>query len=302
MALAAYAGSGVFFIRPNEIGVVRVLGKIVSTSVDGRTAAQLYAPGPHIRLPWPIGRLDRLRPAETRTATVGFERVDEILGQRGDPSRSDFLTGDQNLMQMRMTVQYVVDDPPAYLFAAASPEEALRTEAENCLYQAIASIGVDDLIGAGRTRASAAVRDLLDRRLGEHHLGLRVIAVNLQAPAPPAEVAEAFNDVQSAKAERNQSALEAESYHNEIVTRAYGEADKAIREAEAYRERRIAEAEGEAKRFEDLAGEYQQAKSVVALRLYIEAMEQILPGMKKVFVDSADGANAIDLTLIQAKP
>ena len=300
--VAAYLLSGVYVVRPGEIGVERLFGKVVSTMIEGKSAPALIPPGLHYRLPYPVTRLDLIRVMETRTVAVGFDQMDQILGRDSDSRRSEFLTGDQNIMQLRLTIQYAIGDPIAFLFGATDPEALLRVEAENCLSKAVASIGVDDLIGAGRAGVSAAVRAGLERELALHNPGLRLSEVSFQAPAPPPPVADAFNDVQSAKAERTRLALEAEAYQNDLVTRSHGEAGKALREGEAYRQRRVTEAQGEAKRFEDLYEEYRQAKSVTSLRLYIEAMEEILPQLKKVFIDSDEKGGPLDIGILNAKP
>ena len=298
---AVYLGSGIYIIRPGEVGVVRRFGKVVSATVEGKSAPLIATPGLHYRVPYPFTRLDKVRPMETKTVTVGFERVDQILGRDTDPRRSEFLTGDQNIMQLRLTIQYTIDDPISFLFGTMDPEALLKVEAEGCLAEAVAAIAVDDLIGSARAGLGAAVRRGLEREIQIHNPGIRLSEVNFQAPAPPQAVADAFNDVQSAKAEKQKIALEAEAYHNETVTRAYGEADKLKREGEAYRERRVAEAQGEAKRFEDLYGEYRLAKRVTSLRLYLEAMEEILPQLKKVFVDTDEQGGPIDVGLFNAK-
>jgi membrane protease subunit HflK len=301
VAAVAYAASGVYVVRPSEKGIVRRFGKVVSTRVEDGRAPKILSPGPHYRLPSPITRLDRVRPDETKTVTVGFERVDELLGRAADPQRAEFLTGDQNIMQLRLTIQYVINDPLAFLFGSTSPETVLKAEVGACLARAVAELGVDELIGAGRVGVSARVRAELDREIRLHGLGLRVSAVSFQAPTPPKEVAAAFNEVQSAKAERHRLVLEAQGYRNGRVTRAAGEAGKLRREAEAYAERRVAEAEGEGKRFEDLHEEYRQAKGVTQWRLYVEAMEEILPRMKKVFVDADEEGSPIDLGLYHVR-
>ncbi len=301
-AVFAYLCSGFYMINPSETGVVRRFGKVATTQIQGEASYRTYAPGLHYRLPWPVTRLDRMRPLETKTVAVGFERMDEILGRAGDPARAAFLAGDQNIMQLRMTVQYTLADPVAYLLNAEYAGRILEAEAEACLSAALADMDVDTLIGPGRAAVSARVREALDRDLQRHRLGLSVRTVNFQAPAPPKEVADAFNEVQTAKAEKRRMALEAETYRNELVTRAAGEADQVLREGEAYRTRRVAEAQGEAARFTKLYEEYRQAKYVTGLRLYIEAMEEILPKMKKVFVDESETGGPLDLGLIQGGP
>ena len=297
LLVVAYLVSGFYVIEPNEEGVVRRFGKVVSTTIDGHDAPWIAQPGPHYRLPWPMTRLDRVRPTETKTMTVGFEKVDELLGLESDPQRAEFITGDQNLMRLRVTIQYTVADPVGYLFTAADPGAIVAAEAESCLSRAVASVGVDELIGSGRVRVNAAVRDALDREIARHCPGVRVGAVSLQAPTPPNEVADAFNNVQSAKAERHRLVLEAEAYRNNIVTGAYGDADQRRRAGAAYQKERVDLAEGEAIRFADLYEQYRAAKEVTRLRLYIETMEEILPRVKKVFVDADSDGAPVDLGL-----
>lgn len=301
LGVMAYLASGIFAVRPNEVGIVRRFGKVVVATAGGRSASLLYPPGLHYRLPYPITRLNKVRPAETRTVAIGFDPMDGLVGMAADPRAAEFLTGDQNIMRLRMTVQYTIGDPILFLFGAGDPEALLRREAEACLARAVAAVGVDHLIGAERVKISDETRQDLEREMERHHPGVKVTAVSLQAPSPPQEVADAFNDVQSAKAEKDQMTLEAEGYRNKRVTEADGEADKLKREAEAYRQRRVAEAQGEAKRFEDRYEEYRQARRVTALRLYLDTMEEVLPRMKKVLVDSDEHGGPVDLGIIDAK-
>ncbi|NOZ21577.1 MAG: FtsH protease activity modulator HflK [Planctomycetes bacterium] len=302
LLLLAYLCSGICVIRPNEAGVVRRFGRVAFTVIDGKPVPEILQPGLHYRLPWPITRLNRVRPTETRTITVGYQPADSLLGRPANPAASEFLTGDQNIMRLRMSVQYTLGNPIAFLFGARDPVVILRTEAESCLTRAVSSVNVDDLVGAARVTIANDVRAELEREMALHQPGIRVTAVNLLATSPPREVAEAFYDVQSAKAEKERLIHQAEADRENRIRAAEAQADALLNDAGAYRHDRVEVAKGEAERFDDLYGEYKQAKEVTALRLYIEAMEEVLPKLKKVIVDSDDKGGPVDLGIIESKP
>ncbi|MEW6358907.1 MAG: FtsH protease activity modulator HflK [Planctomycetota bacterium] len=301
LLLLAYFCSGVCVIRPNEAGIVRRFGRIRSAVIDGKPVPKILQPGLHYRLPWPITRLSRVRPNETRTITVGYQAADILLGQPANPAAEEFLTGDQNIMRLQMSVQYTVGDPIAFLFGARDPVVILRTEAESCLTRAVSSVNVDDLVGVARVTIANEVRVEIDREMALHQPGIRVTAVNLLATAPPRDVADAFGDVQNARAERERLIHGAEAKRESDLRGAEAQADALLNDAGAYHRERVEVAKGEAERFEDVYGEYKQAKEVTALRLYIEAMEEILPKLKKVIVDSDDKGGPVDLGIIESK-
>jgi membrane protease subunit HflK len=259
------------------------------------------APGLHLRLPYPFERVDKVNVSETRTVSVGFEEPDQLLGRTALPRQAEFLTGDQNIINLRLVLQFTVSDPVKFLTSMADPVAACRRAAEASLTNIVGRTGVDDLVGPQRVAISHDVAKELQTELDRLSAGITVSSANLQTPLPPQEVAAAFNDVANARQEMEQVKFQAEGYKNEAVLRAQGEADKLSREGEAYRQQRVAQAEGEAKRFDDLYAQYRDSKDVTSLRLYIEAMEEILPKMKKVIVDSAPGRE-MDLGIIKREP
>ena len=289
---AAYLFSGTYIVRPNEVAVVRRFGKIVDPAA---------APGLHLRVPWPLERVDKVNVSETRTVSVGFEEPDQVLGRQALPREGEFLTGDQNIIALRLMLQYTVSDPVKFLTVMADPEAVCRRAAELALTSLVGQTGVDDLVGPERVAVSSEVARRMQAELDRLGAGIAVTSANLQTPLPPQEVAAAFNDVQNAKQEMQQVQFQAEGYKNEAVLKAQGDADKLMREAEAYRQQRTAQAEGEAKRFDDLYAQYKDSKEVTSLRLYIEAMEEILPQMKKVIVDSVPG-NEMDIGVVKPAP
>ncbi len=292
LAAAGYLLSGVCVVRPNEVAVVRRFGRIVDPGA---------APGLHLRMPRPFERVDKVNVSETRTASIGFEEPDQLLGRQALPRESEFFTADQNIVALRLMLQYTVSDPVKFLTVMADPVAACRKAAERALTALVARTGVDDLIGPQRVAVSHEVARQMQAELDRLGAGVAVTSANLQTPLPPQDVAAAFNDVQNAKQEMQQVQFQAEGYKNEAVLKAQGEADKVLREAEAYRQQRTAQAEGEAKRFDDLYAQYKDSKEVTSLRLYIEAMEEILPLMKKVIVDSRPGGE-MDIGIIKREP
>lgn len=292
LAACAYLVCNTYVVRPNEVAVVRRFGRIVTPAA---------APGLHLRLPWPFEQVDKVNVSETRTVSVGFEEPDQLLGRAALPRQAEFLTGDQNIINLRLVLQYTVSDPVKFLTQMTDPVAVCGRAAETSLTALVARYSVDDLIGAERVAISHAVAKELQTTLDRLGAGIAITSANLQTPLPPQEVAAAFTDVQNARQEMEQLKFTAEGYKNEAVLRAQGEAEKLIRQAEAYRQQRIAQAEGEAKRFDDLYAQYKDSKEVTALRLYIEAMEEILPAMKKVIVDSTP-ENQIHMGIVRPQP
>ena len=285
LLLLAYAASGVYLVAPEQQAVVTRFGRVAASGVG---------PGLHYHWPWPVERVVKLRVLETKRLTIGVEAPDQVLG-RSAAAPLPFLTGDQNILSIVVAVQYGVKDAGAYLFRAQDVTRLIETAVASAFAQTIAVRSVDDVLTTGKTDAQnatlARARDLLDACGSGVHLS----AVNIETVAPPAEVADAFREVASARADRDRIVNEAQGHASDALAKAAGEAAKLVSDAGSYRERRINEAQGEAARFAKLLAAAGQARDLTAQRLYLEAMEEILPRMKKVVIDSAGGRNPIDL-------
>jgi membrane protease subunit HflK len=290
LAVAAYVLSGVYMVRTDEVGVLRRFGRAADPAVQ---------PGLHYRIPWPVDKVDKVKVNETKRVTIGFQMPDQVLRRAANPALSQFLTGDENLMNLQAVVQFSVGDPSRFLFRATDPSETVRMAAESAMMDAVARTTVDELWTTGQVRLAAKVHEGTQKLLLAYDMGIQVRAVNLQSIAPPQEVSEAFHDVASARQEREKIQHEAEAYMSEAVLRAQGEAKKLLSDAEALRHEKINQATGDRDRFAKMHAEYERAKSVTATRLYIEAMEEILPRLQKVIVDSSQ-SSPIDLGLVDA--
>ncbi|MDW8367701.1 MAG: FtsH protease activity modulator HflK, partial [Abditibacteriales bacterium] len=229
-AIILYLLSGIYFVQPDEQAIVQRFGRALPERVP---------PGVHYRLPFPIDRVNKLKVRQVRQVTVGAELAGQPLGQ-APTRRAEFLTGDQNLVNVVMTVQYTVADPLAYLFRAQDVEALIAKAAEAGLAQAVAERTVDSLLTTGKVEAQNAIRQTAQRILhGQYDVGITITAVTITQTTPPAEVADAFRDVASARADRDRIINEAYAYANDILPKARGEAKKLLNEAHAYRTKKV---------------------------------------------------------------
>ncbi len=207
------------------------------------------------------------------------------------------LTEDENIVDVALTVQYVVNDPVAYLVNVRNPRTSLDQATESALRHVVGSSAMDDVITAGREAIAVEVQERLQSYLDNYGTGIRLDKVNIDRSAPPSQVADAFNDVQKAKEDEQRFINEANAYAESIIPEARGEAQKLIEQSNAYRDRVVARSQGEAERFTKLLSEYRQAKEVTRDRLYIDALESVLSKSSKVMIDVESGNNIMYLPL-----
>ena len=260
--------SAFYVVGPDEEGVIRRFGKWVRTEPSGL----------HFKFPYPIEKVDLPKVTQVQEISVG-----RILKE------AKMLTGDENILLVEVRVQYKIKDAAQYLFNVRNVEETIKDATESALRQTIGSHPIDAPLTEKKAEIMDEIQIALQQMLDHYECGIDVRQVQLQDVNPPQEVDFAFKDVQSAKEEKEQLINEALGYQNDIIPKARGGAEKLIREAEAYREERIKRAEGDASKFRSVLAEYRKAKNVTEKRLYLETMEQILPGIEKVILDEKAG-------------
>ncbi len=278
--------SGVYLVATDQQAVVTRFGK----------AQRVEPPGLHYHLPYPVEQITKLKAEQLQAATIGGEPADSALG-RTDPLRAQFLTGDQNIINVRAVVQYNVKAPMEYLFRAQDVQQTVTSTVESELGHEIANRTVDHVLTTEKIAIQEAVKQRAQRLLDSYDLGVAIYTVNIDRTAPPDEAKDAFADVAGARADAARIVNQAEGYANDVIPRARGEAQQLLAAAEGYKQRKINEAQGDAARFNQLAEEYKKAAAVTSQRLYLEAMEQILPKIKKTIVDRQ--GNNVDLTIIR---
>jgi membrane protease subunit HflK len=289
IVLVIWALSGIYIVGPDERGIVLRFGRVV-----GETE-----PGPHYHLPWPIEQV--LRPSVTaiRKEEVGFRTIDV-----GPPARYDevdaealMLTGDENIVKLEFIVQYKVraDATGAtdFLFNVRDPQQALRAAAEAAMREVVGRTDIDQVLTEGKEGVQLEAERVLQQILDRYGTGIEVVTLKLQDVDPPDQVSDAFKDVISAQQDKEKLINEARGYANDVVPRARGQAAQILNEAEGYREAKVREATGVAQRFVALQEEYAKAKEVTRQRLYLETMEDILPGMNKIVLDELAAKQAV---------
>lgn len=279
--------SGIYIVSPAEQGVVRRFGKMV----------RITSSGLRYRLPWPIEKVDTPRVTEVKRIEVGFRTIDPGPPARYQfiPAESLMLTGDENIVDSQIIVQYKIKDPADYLFNVKDIKGTLHDASEVALRQVIGNSDIDDALTVGKLRIQQEIRELLQRIMDGYESGILITEVKLQTVRPPKEVEAAFKDVVSAKEDRERLIYEAKGYQEDIIPKTKGRAAEILREAEAYREERVKRAQGDAGKFLAILKEYEKAKDVTRERLYLETMEEILPNIKKVIIDSKVGGGLLQL-------
>ncbi len=213
--------------------------------------------------------------------------------------QSLMLTRDENIVDVSLTVQWVVDDAIDYRVNVKDPTVSLTHATESALRHVVGSSNMDQVITDGREAIAAEVQERLQAYLNSYGTGIFIRKVNIDRSAPPSQVEDAFNDVQKAKEDRQRFINQATAYLEQVVPEARGRAQRQIEEANAYRDQVIAQSEGEAQRFEKLLAEYSQAKEVTRDRLYLDALESVFANSSKVMVDVEGGNNLMYLPLDQ---
>ena len=283
-ALALWLFTGVYMVGPDEVGVVRTFGEYTRVAQSGL----------NYHFPYPIEQVNTPAVTEVKRIEIGFRTLRN--GQyRTVEKESLMLTGDENIVDAEMIVQYKIKDPEAYLFKIVEPELTVREAAEASLRTVVGRNKIDETLTTGKFQIQEGTKTQLQLILDKYESGIHVVAVQLQDVSPPKEVIGAFKDVASAKEDKNRMVNQAEGYRNDIIPKARGEAEAMIRDAEGFRESRIKRSEGDAVKFTTILKEYRKAKSITQKRLYLETMERVLPGIEKIIVPDKDSGNMLNL-------
>lgn len=277
-----WAASGFYRVQPDEQGVVMRFGAFSHTT----------QPGLNYRLPWPIESHTTPRVTRINRVDIGFVGAQDgaIAGGRVLPARdvleeSLMLTGDENIIDIDVAVFWRIRDAGEFLFNTRNPESTVKTAAESVMREVIGRTAIQPALTEARAQIEQEVRRGAQAIMDQYKAGIEVTQVQLQKVDPPAQVVDAFRDVQRANADRERQRNEAESFRNDIIPRARGEAERMVQEAQGFRESQVARAGGESARFLSVLSAYEQARDVTTRRMYLETMEEILRRNPKVIVD-----------------
>ncbi|CAG2126669.1 Modulator of FtsH protease HflK [Cupriavidus yeoncheonensis] len=285
--VAIWLASGFFMVQEGQTAVILQFGKFK------------YSTGPGInwRLPWPIQSAEVVNLSGVRSVEVG--RSTSI--KDSNLKDSSMLTQDENIIDVRFTVQYDIQDASEFLFFnktdRGGDEELVTQAAETSVREIVGRNKMDAVLYENREQIAQGLAKSIQSILTAYKTGIRVISVNVQSVQPPEQVQAAFDDVNKASQDRERAISEGQAYANDVIPRAKGTAARLKEESEAYRARVVAQAEGDASRFRSVQGEYAKAPQVTRDRIYIETMQQIYANSTKVLVDARQGSNLLYLPL-----
>ena len=284
LAVAFWFFTGVYMVGPDEVGVIRTFGAYTHQT----------QPGLNWHYPYPIQTVRTPKVTEVKRIEIGF-RTTRNGQYRTMEKESLMLTGDENIVDAELIVQYRIKEPENYLFKIVEPELTVREASEASLRTIVGMNNIDETLTTGKYRIQEEAKKQIQAILDKYQSGIQVVAAQLQDVSPPKQVIAAFKDVASAKEDKNRLINQAEGYRNDVIPKARGEAEAMIRGAEGFKESRIKRAEGDVAKFNTVLKEYRKAKDITRERLYLETMEKVLPGVEKVIIPDKDSGNMLNL-------
>lgn len=283
VAVILWLSSGFFQVAPDELGLVMRFGKF-DRKAD---------PGLSYHLPYPIESVEIPKVTRVTPIQIGFRNVEDRRGTqtRDVPEESLMLTGDENIVDVDFTVFWVVaagtTGASDFRFNLESPDGTVKAVAESAMREVIGRSELEPVLTGGRQRIETEVHDLVQKTLDQYKAGITVAQVQMLKVEAPAQVIDAFRDVQAAQADQERVQNEARAYAGRVVPEARGRAAQLIQSAEAYREQTVQEATGQTARFNKIYAEYKKAPDVTRQRLYLETMERLFGGTDKIILDSS---------------
>ncbi|MES2196671.1 MAG: FtsH protease activity modulator HflK [Pseudomonadota bacterium] len=281
IAVIIWLFSGVFRVQSEELGVVLRFGKHVRT----------VQPGLNYHWPYPIETVQLPKALRVSTINIGMSLVSDPARRgatmRDVPEESLMLTGDENIVDVDFTVLWRIkpDGVGDYLFNIQNPEGTVKAVAESAMREVVGRANIQPILTGARTTTEAGVQDLMQKTLDSYGSGILVAQVQMQKVDPPAQVIDAFRDVQAARADLERLQNEAQTYANRVIPDARGRAAQILQVAEGYQQQAIAEAKGQSARFLKVYDEYKKAPDVTRQRIYLETMERILGSSEKLIYD-----------------
>ena len=283
VAVLLWLGSGFYIVQEGQQAVVTTFGKYSQTKDAGF----------QWRMPYPVQAHETVSVSQLQSVEVGRSGVNQASGLRD----SSMLTQDENIVDIRFTVQYRRTDARAYLFENNRPDEAVIMAAESAVREIVGRSQVDQVLYEQRDAIAVSLGQSIQAQLDRLKAGITIANVNIQNVQVPEQVQAAFNDAVKATADRDRFKNEGQAYASDVIPKARGTASRLTEEAEGYKARVVAQAEGDAQRFRAVLAEYQKAPAVTRDRLYIETMQQVYSNVSKVMVETRNGSNLLYLPL-----
>ncbi len=278
-----WLASGIYQVNPDEQGVVLRFGRYVRTTQSGL----------NWHIPYPVESVLTPQVTKINRIEIGASTTEDGALKRDNTPEDKLLmlTGDENIIDVKFSVLWRIKDARKYLFNIKTPRAMVYANAESAMRAAVGQSKLEVVLTNARQTIEDGVRKDLQTILDTYDSGIEVVQVAVQEVDPPAQVIQAFRDVQSARADQERLRNDADAYANKIIPEARGEAGKLLEEAEGYKQQTVAEAQGQAQRFLKLHAEYVKARDITTQRLYLETLEQVLSSSPKVLM--GNGAQSL---------
>ena len=267
-------GTCFYTVGETEKAVVTTFGKVTG----------VQSAGLQFKLPYPIQDIRRVD-MTTRKLTLGYREDDNSI--TSNVNESKMITGDYNVVSVDFFMEWKVSDPQKFLYKAHDPDMILLNVAQAAARDVMGSKNVDDVLTTGKVSIQTEIKDLMLTRLEAYDIGVQILDVKIQDAEPPTlEVVDAFKAVETAKQEKDTTINQAKAYENSVLPDAAAQADKILKDAEAYKEQRINEAKGDIAKFNEMYKEYALNPDITRKRMYLEMIEDVLPGVD-LYIDAS---------------
>jgi len=290
VVVIGWLATGFYVVDEGEVGVELVLGEVTDQT----------PPGLNYNWPYPVGEVYKPKVELQREATVGTEESvtsSGVVRARDVSEESLMLTGDENIVDVGFKVLWRIKNTREgisnYLFNIQDPEATVKAVAESAMREAVGGSNIDSILTENRVAIQNDVVTLMQTTLDAYAAGIEIAEVQMQRVDPPAQVIDAFRDVQAARADQERIRNEAEAYANRVVPEARGEAARVLEAANAYKDQTIAEATGQSQRFTKIYEQYRNAPDVTRERLYLETLEKVLGANNKIIIDSESSGSGV---------
>jgi membrane protease subunit HflK len=274
--------SAVYTVAESEQAIITTFGRYTRTSGAGL----------HTKLPWPIQSVTILPVNLTQKIELGYlENPDGTY--TSIPEESNMITGDMNIVNIDFFVEWKISDPFKYLFITDNPNLILKNQIQSAVRSVVGPRDIDDVLTTGKIQIQADVKDMLNQSLQANDIGVMILDVKVNDSEPPTEdVAKAFRDVETAKQEKATAINQALEYQNSKIPAAKAQADKIVKDAEGAKQAKINLATGERDKFLAMFNEYSNFPAITRQRLYLEMLQDVLPGVT-VYIDDGTGASKL---------
>jgi len=282
------ATSSFYTVQPDERAVIKRFGRVIGVA----------DPGWHLRMPFGVDGVMRVATERVLKQEFGFrsEQPERNRTQfSGNPDESLMLTGDLNIIQVEWVVQYRIEDPVKYLYSMRDATKTLRDLSESVMRRIVGNRIGSDVLTVGRIEIASSARDEIQAAMQRYDNGIKVITVQLQDVVPPTRVKPYFNEVNEARQTLERMVNDANKQANEAIPKAEGTAKRTVAEAEGYATERVNRARGDVAAFNSVLAEYKRAPEVTRTRLYLEALNKVLPKIGSVVVVQDGQTNPLPL-------